>query len=137
MQNLRKVKNYHFGMGLLLLLGQVIFQISDAFYFFGLLFILFSIYEASILKKLVLQKGKMEKTREILTQFKWFNFFAIIPILLITAKLVSDFMSYESISALMFGRPLLCVNLLIISGIIMHFSMKSHIRKIEEDIIGV
>jgi len=136
MEKLKNIKNYHFGMGILILLIQIIFQISNSVYLFGFMLILFSFYESMIIKKLKHQKREIEKVRKILNQFKWFNFFALVPILLIIGKLITDTTNIN-ISEIAFSNPILWINALVIGGIVMHLSIKLELRKIEKEITGI
>ena len=135
MEKLKNIKNYHLGMGLLILVIQMIFQISDAVYFFGLILILFSLYESMIIKKIRLQNGDIEKIRKTLKQFKWFNLFTMIPILLITAQLITDIKN-ENFIELMLSNPVFWINALVIGGIILHLALKFQTKKIEKEIMN-
>ena len=135
MEKLKSIKNYHLGMGLLVLIIQMIFQISDAIYFFGLTLILFSLYESMIIKKIKLQEGDIEKIRKTLKQFKWLNLFTIIPILLITALLITDIKN-ENFIELILSNPVFWINALVIGGIVIHLALKFQTKKIEKEIIN-
>lgn len=122
-------------MGLLTLVIQMIFQVSNSVYFFGFALILFSFYESMIIKKLLFQKEDIGKVRKILMQFKWINLFAIIPILLISANLITDIKN-GNIKELILSNPVFWINALVIGGMIMYLSLKFETQKIEQEIIN-
>ena len=123
-------------MGILILLIQMIFHISTAIFVLGFTFILFSLYESFTFKRIIEHREEQEKISQILTQFKWFNFVAIIPILFSMLKFVADSIAYRSISEFINEDPILFINLLIIGGIFLHISIRYTIKEIEKEILG-
>ncbi len=132
MEKLRNLKNYHFGMGFLILLIQMVFQLSTAIYLFGLILILFSIYESIMVKKLTFQKGKAQRVRSILSPYKWVRFFALFPVLFFSGKLIMDVTTYENITELIFSNLVFSIHILVIGGVVLYLLMKFEIGKIEQ-----
>jgi len=137
MEKIITIKNYHLGMGILILMIQMIFQISNSIYFFGLVMILFSFYESTVIKKLTSHIGKTTSDsviKNILNEYKWLSLLVFIPIIFLVSKLIADVTQIE-ILKMIINHPILWINILIVGGIIIHFSITNEIKKIEKEII--
>ena len=135
MEKLTNIKNYHRGMGILIILIQLLFQISNSIYFLGLILIFMFLYESKIIKNLNHQKGEPNKIRAVLKQYKWLNLCALIPIFFVSLNLIADASQKSNLSEVIFTNPILWINFLIIGGIMMHLSMTMEIKKIEKEIV--
>lgn len=136
MKKLQDLKSAHFGIGMLVLIFQLVFQISNTIYLFGLMLILLSVYETKMIKRLILQKDDIQKIRKSLNQYKYLNLALLIPIFILINSLISEIKNDGNLVGLLLNDPILFFNIFVIGGIILHFSVEIEIRKIEKEIIN-
>lgn len=134
MKNLKNLKNYHFGMGILIIILQILFQISNIVYLMGIGLIIFSIYENRIITQLTTEKDKIDNKHEILTQYKWVKIFLIFPITALSIKLISEVAYKKEMLEIIYEDPIMWLNFIGIVFIIIHFSTNMEINRIEKEI---
>ncbi|MEM6964746.1 MAG: hypothetical protein AAF573_08285 [Bacteroidota bacterium] len=136
MKKLKDLKNYHLGMGALILLLQLVLQISNLIYAFGLFLILFSFYESSVLKQLEAQKSDEKKVDQILSQFKSVNLLSIVLIFFFVIMFGFEIQSITDLSELIFIDSGFFTNVTVISGVMIHFHMNAELKAIKQDILS-
>jgi len=130
MKRLELLRNYHFGMGILIVGIQTIFQISNSIFLIGFLFIIFSFYEYLIVRKLKSQNGSNDILKTMMNQYKWISYFIVIPIGLITYMLIKDINTQEGLFEAISDDPTTWIFILIGGGLVSYFSTQYQINKI-------
>lgn len=136
MEKLRNLKSYHFGMGVLIILLQIILQLSDSIYLFGVGLMIFYIYEKWIIYKLIAEKDRIEIIKEVLAQYKWVNILLILPVMLLIIKFMSDIAHRKEMLEIVYEDPLMWINMIGFNFILIHFFMTRSVKKIEREILN-
>ena len=138
MGKLKKLKNYHLGTGFLIIALQILFQISNTIYLWGIDMILLSLYSIRVLNKLFAEKDNIEKIQAILAHYKKVYIFIIIPLtLLINLLVVADTVYKTSLYEMIYDNPILWINSIGICFIILHFLINIEINEIEKEVFNI
>lgn len=136
MERLNNIKNYHLGMGMLIILIQVGFQFSNLIYLFGAFLILFSCYESFVFDRLLVQKHNEKRIDQILNQFKWSTLISLVPFLLFVAAFLIEAKGSNYFFELLHNDLVFFINVSVIGIVMIYFSMNAEIRKIKREIIN-
>ena len=136
MEKLKNLRDCHLGMGFLILALQILFQISNIVYLFGIGLILLSLYENRTLIKLNIEKDNSEKIHDILNQYKWVNILIIFPIIFLSLMVISDTVYKKEILEILKEDSIMWINSIGIGFIIHHFSIINDIKKLEKELFN-
>ena len=134
MKKLKQLKNFHVGIGISIIILQILFHVSNIIYLFGILLILFSHCENRIIKDLITDKDNKEKVHEILVQYKWVNILIILPFVVLTLMFTSDIMPQKGVIETFYESPILWIDYLACFLIGAHFTTNRDISKIKQEI---
>jgi hypothetical protein len=152
MEKLKNFKNYHYKMGFLIIALQILFQISNTIYLFGIWLIVLSLYASWVLNKLLAEKDNIEKIRANLSQYKKVYIFIIVPLSFLVSQLFVVDIGYKigllafinadtgykkGVLELINESPIDWINFIGITFIILHLSINWEINKIEKEVSNI
>ncbi len=140
MEKLKNFKNYHYKMGFLIIALQILFQISNTIYLLGIGLIVWSLYASRVLNKLLAEKDNIEKIRAILSKYKKVYIFIILPLTFLVSTLFVADIGYKKgvfVFEMINENPIIWINFIGITFIILHFSINWEINKIEKEVSNI
>ena len=130
MKKLNDISNYHFGIGLITILLQIVYPVSIWLFPIGVATIIFSKYEKWIVRNMKNKINENEINR-IFQNFKMINIIAFVILGIMIFNIIAEISGKGNVLDLIKSDPLIYINSITISFVLTIFMGNREVEKIK------